>query len=289
METRNTESRRSSRALLALGLALMSLPASAGEKSAEPARETWPSAVQARYRLRYNGIDVGHLHVNSNAAAKTYALSGAGTVSVLFGAITWGGSSTVAGAIDGGTPAPATYAFEWHNNKKVGTIRMGYKHRVATEVAVVPPPGAGPDVVPLTPAHKVGALDPVSALMMLTKADDRPTCERRVGIFDGKQRYDIVLTPKRQMRLPATSGGGAAEIAEVCRVMYEPIAGHRTNGATKTHAGNRDVEVVMRRVPGAQMLIPYSVTVPTFWGTGSMVTERIDITTTTGGKMALTE
>jgi hypothetical protein len=70
--------------------------------------------------------------------------------------------------------------------------------------------------------------------------------------------------------------------------MYEPVAGHRDNAATKTYASNRDVEVVLRRVAGSGLLIPYSVTVPTFWGTGSMVTDRIEIVTQGAGRIALT-
>jgi len=275
-------------ALLAVGIALSPLPVSSGEKPGTP-EAAWPTAVHARYRLRYNGITVGHLEISSTAAAKTYSLSGSGAVSVLFGAITWSGSSRVSGTIDGGTPAPSAYAFDWHNNNKGGTIRMGFKDRIATQVAVTPPAGAPPDVVPLAPAHTVGVLDPVSAIMMLTKADSRAPCDRRVGIFDGKQRYEIVLTPKHETRLPPASGGGPATVAHVCRATYEPIAGHRANAATRTYAANRDVEVVMRPIPGTGMLIPHSVTIPTLWGTGSMVTERIDITTAGAGKIALTE
>lgn len=296
MDTSNVDSRRFARAravrryaLAALGVALLPLPANAGEKAGESPREAWPTAVNARYRLRYNGIDVGRLDITSKIAEKTYALSGSGAVSVLFGAITWSGSSTVSGSIGGGVPHPASYAFEWHNNKKGGTVRMGFKDRTASEVAVEPPPGSGPDFVPLTPAHRVGALDPVSAIMMLTKTDGRPPCDRRVGIFDGKQRYDIVMTYKRQSSIPSPTAGGSAESAIVCRAMYEPVAGHRANAATKTYAANRDVEVLLRRIPGSGMLIPYSVTVPTFWGTGSMVARRIDVTSATGGKVALTE
>jgi len=281
--------RRRSLALLSLALTLLPLSANSGEKAADKSREAWPTAVRAHYRLHFNGIEVGHLDINSSTSPNTYSLSGSGKVSVLFGVITWSGSSRVSGTIEGGAPVPKTYAFDWRNNRKGGKIRIGFKDRVATEVAVTPPPGANPDLVPLTPAHKVGALDPVSAIMMLTKADDRPPCDRRVGIFDGKQRYDIVLTYKGMIRLPPPSSGGPSVIAYVCRAMYEPIAGHRANAATKTYASNRDVEVVLRRIPGSEMLIPHSVTVPTFWGTGSMVTERIDIVTATAGEIALTK
>jgi hypothetical protein len=304
MNMRNIDSRRIARApnfgvamamglralrLLPLGLALLPLSASSGEKPAAKPGEAWPVTVQAHYRLRYNGLEVGRLDINSNTAANTYSLSGSGKVSVLFGAMTWSGSSTVSGAIKEGAPAPATYAFELRTNKKRSTINMGFKDNVAAEVDVKPATKIRADTVALTQAHKVGALDPVSAIMMLTKADSRPPCDRRAAIFDGKQRYDIVFTPKRQTRLPPASGSGPSEIAHVCRVMYEPVAGHRANADTATYAANRDVEVVLRRIPGSEMLIPYSVTIPTAWGTATMVTKRIDIVTATAGKAAFTD
>ncbi len=123
---------------------------------------------------------------------------------------------------------------------------------------------------------------------MLTKADDRPPCERRVPIFDGKQRYDVVLTPKRLTKLASVTKGAPAETAYVCRIMYQPIAGHRDNEDTKAYAANRDAEVVLRRIPGSDMLIPNSITIPSAWGTGSMVTDRIDVVTAAAGKIALT-
>lgn len=273
-------------ALLALGLALMPLPADAGEKHAE----MWPTSVQARYRLRYNGIDVGRLNVNSSTTAKAYSVSGSGKVSVLFGTFKWSGGSTVSGAIEDGAPVPASYAFDWHYNKgkKSVAISIGYKDRVAADVAVNPAPRTRPDTVPMTPAHRVGTYDPLSAIMMLTKADGRSPCDRRVPVFDGTQRYDIVFTPKRQVRLPSRSGNGAPEIAHVCRITYEPVAGHRDNADTKAYASNRDVEIEVRRIPGSELLIPYSVTIPTAWGNGTMVTDRIEITTATG-KVAFTD
>src|SRR5262245_31148676 len=173
----------------------------------------------------------------------------------------WSSSASFSVSIDGGAPSPACFAFEWRQNKKVGVTRVGFKDHVAAEIAIQPPGRVKPDMVPLKPVHKVGALDPMSAVLMLTKADGRPPCDRRVGIFDGKQRYDVVLTPKRLTRLQSPNGG--LETAHVCRVMYEPIAGHRDNEDTKTYAANRDVELVLRRIPGSEMLIPYSVTIPT--------------------------
>ncbi len=276
--------------LLSLALATLPPPVISAEKPADKLAEAWPFAVQARYRLRYNGIKVGRLTVSSSTTANTYSVSGSGKVSVLFGKFKWWGSSSVSGTIEGGDPAPTAYTFNWHQKrkKKDVAIRIGYKDRAASAVAVDPPPRARPDTVPLTPAHRRGAFDPLSAIMMLTKADNRPPCDRRVGIFDGTQRYDIVFTPKRLTRLPPLSGGGSPETAYICRITYEPVAGHRANADTKAYAANRDVEVVLRRIPGTKILILYSLTIPTAWGTGSMVTERIEIATAGAGKVAFT-
>jgi Protein of unknown function (DUF3108) len=275
---------RCRRAILMVTLASAVLPASAqsGEKT------SWPTAVQAHYSLRYNGFEVGRLDVNSDSTTKSYSLAASAKISALFGAFKWSGSSNVSGAIERGTPSPAAFAFDWHQNKKDGTTQIAFNSGVASQIAIKPPPRIKPDTTPLRPADKMGAFDPMSAILMLTKADGRPPCDRRVGIFDGKQRYDVVLTPKRTIRLKSATAGGPPETAFVCRIMYEPIAGHRDNADTKAYAENRDAEVVMRRIPGSEMLIPYSMTIPTTWGTGSMVTEKIEITTEASGRIALT-
>ncbi|MGE3711724.1 MAG: DUF3108 domain-containing protein [Hyphomicrobiaceae bacterium] len=272
-------------AFAACGLTFFPAPLSAADRTSD----SWPASVHARYRLRFNGINVGRLDISSKLAARTYSLSGSGQVSVLFGAIKWSGSANVSGAISSGVPAPEKYAFSWRNNRKSGRINMGFKHRTATKIAVIPTPEIHSDTVLLSPAHKMGALDPVSAILMLTKSDSRPPCDRRVGIFDGKQRYDIVFSYKRTIRMPRTSADTSDAQAYVCRATYEPIAGHRANADTRTYASNRDVEVMLRRIPRSAMLIPYSVTIPTFWGTGSMVAERIEIATESAGKVVLAQ
>jgi hypothetical protein len=134
----------------------------------------------------------------------------------------------------------------------------------------------------LLPVHKADAFDPLSAILMLTKADKRPPCKRRIGVFDGKQRYDIVLTPKRSKHLSSSARKGTRKHTYVCRVTYEPVAGHRDNAKTKSIAANRNAEIVMRRVPGTAMAFPYSFTVSTAWGTASMVTDRINVVTANG-------
>lgn len=249
----------------------------------------WAPTVHAVYTLRYNGIGVGKLDVTSQSNGRTYSVYGSGKVSAFFGLITWTGSSSVTGTIDHGMPVPASYALDWKKNSKGGRIALGYTGRKATSVTVTPPSDPHPDSVPLKPEHTTGALDPLSAVLMLTRTDTRAPCDRRAEIFDGKQRYDLEFSLKRHTRIPPPKAGGQSQIGFVCRAVYVPVAGHRDNDATRTYAANHETEVVMRPVPGTKFMIPYSVAVPSAWGTGSMTTDRIDVTTPQGIRVALTE
>jgi Protein of unknown function (DUF3108) len=253
------------------------------------AAEAWPATVEARYKLKFNGIDVGHIAFSSKTTAKTYALNSNGQVSVLFGAVKWIGTSNVSGAIEAAAPAPKAYAFDWKKNSKGGAIKIGYAGGKAASVSVDPPPSDSPEVIPVTDQHRTGALDPLSAIMALSRSDQGDPCNRRVAVFDGKQRFNIVLSAKRRTLIPAPKSGGASTIGFVCRAMYEPIAGHKANGASKSYAANPDAEVVFRQLPGSGLLIPQSVTIPTPWGTGSMVMETMTVTSASAGQVALSE
>jgi hypothetical protein len=268
-QMRNHPFRRWGCALLlsALGLSSLAAPAGAADKP------SWPASVQARYSLRFNGIEVGRMSIVSNTTAKTYSITGSGKVSVLFGAFEWSASSAVSGVIEKNDPAPTVFAADWQQNKKGGAVKIGYQGRIASDVTIKPAQRIKPDTVPLKPADKLGTVDPMSALLMLTKADGRPPCDRRVPIFDGNQRYDIVLTPK------SPRGGASRENVVTCRIRYAPIAGHRNNEDTRSYAANGEAEIVLARVKGSDMMVPYAVTIPTQWGTGSMVAEKIEVDT----------
>lgn len=276
-------------ALLAGALAFLPALAAAEGPSKLAGASPETAAVEAHYALSYNGIKVGHLEVSSDVDGKTYRISGTGSVSLLFGALRWWGASNASGQLEKGEPRPQAYGVEWHANKKTTTVKMGYRSNVASDIAADPPAKVKHDTVPLLPIHKVGALDPFSAMIHLTKADDAGPCERRVPIFDGWQRFDLVMSFKRTTKLPAEVKGGPPVTGYVCRIVYRPIAGHRDNEDTKAYIANNDAEVTLRPIAGTRVLVPQSVTIPTIWGTGAMTMTRIEVTSPTVGKIALVE
>jgi hypothetical protein len=263
---------------------------SAGPSSAL-ARDAWPTAVTAKYRLKFQGIEVGKMDFSSKTSAAGYEISGGSKLSVLMGAFKVQTSGSASGAIAGGgptaTPAPKSYAFDWRGGKKTGAIKMGFADGVAKQIAVEPPVDDHPERVPLTDKHKAGVVDPITAIMTLTAADGKP-CEKKAAVFDGKHRFDITLAFKKQVAIPSKTGGGAPVQGVVCRVTYKPIAGHKQKAETAHFATNRDMEVWLRPLPGTSMMVPHAIYIPTGWGTASMVIERLDATTG-ATKVALTE
>ena len=274
---------------------LVLLVSSLGSAFAEtPAKPTGGSSdavtVEAHYALSYNGIKVGHVDVVSNVDGNAYKITGSASVSVLFGALKWSGSSGASGLIEKGEPVPASYNAEWHANKKATAVRIGFKDKVARDVAAEPPAKLKHDTVPVLPVHKVDALDPFSAMLRVTKTSNvGGPCDRQVPIFDGWQRFDIIMTMKRSAKLPADVKGGPPVSGYVCRIVYRPIAGHRDNADTKAYAANTDSEVVLRPIAGTRVLIPHSVTIPTAWGTGAMTMTHVEISGPSIGKIALSE
>jgi hypothetical protein len=56
-----------------------------------------------------------------------------------------------------------------------------------------------------------------------------------------------------------------------------PISGHKPGEGTD-RVINGQIEVVLRPVPKAHILIPYRVTVPTIVGSAVLTSEKVDIT-----------
>lgn len=256
------------------------------------ASDTWPEAVNARYKLKFQGIEVGKLDFHSQTSPQGYTINGGAQLSVLLGLFKIKTAGNATGAIAGGgaaaAPQPKTYAFDWQGGKKHGAIKLGFEGGAAKHISVDPPPSPSPETIPLLDKHKANVVDPISAIMVLTRNDGKP-CDKRVPVFDGKHRFDVVFSFKRQQPIKPAGGSKVAsgEVGIVCAVTYVPIAGHKQKAETEAFAKNRDMEVLLRRLPGSDMMVPHTVTIPTAWGTATMVSDRIDVTSSKAGQIAL--
>lgn len=244
------------------------------------AAEPWPSRVEATYRITFNGFDIGKFDFAADVSGSSYTVNGDARISALLGAFKWQGQTRSAGQLAGLAPRPAGYMFDFNGNGRMGSIKLGFERGGVKSITSLPPKPPAPDTVPLQPQHLAGVLDPLSAVLALSRTTTGNPCGRSIPVFDGKQRFDLQLTFVRQQAVAETRPSGQPGVAFVCRVRYVPIAGHGVdNSATRQLASSSEIEIALRPVPSAGLFVPYSISIPTGAGTAMLISERVNIVT----------
>ena len=131
----------------------------------------------------------------------------------------------------------------------------------------------GPDRVSLAQSHAQGVTDPLTALLLPNVGSDaaaaKESCSRTLPVFDGRRRYDLVLSFKRMDEIQDKKQDRKQDgRVVVCNVVLRPIAGHRANSMiTKYVAERRDIEISFAAITGTRLLAPLRFLLPTLLGT----------------------
>lgn len=252
------------------------------------ANSAWAPKVAAVYKLRMAGIELATFNFGSSVTGDIYALSGHGKMTWGFGLFKYTGNFTGSGRISGNNVLPASYAYDWQVNSKKGSVRIGYAGGAARNVEITPPHQPGPDVVPLKPEHLKGVFDPLTSLTVLSRMADGDPCQRRIAVFEGKQRFDVIFSPLRQEKVTEPKPSGQPVTAHVCCVKYTPVAGHKMNRETQAAVRAEGIEVSFRPVPSAGLLVPYRIVLPTPLGNAILTAQTVEITAAGNQVIALT-
>lgn len=286
---------RLTRTLLTTAALVAALPALAAEPpAAAPAKpkQNVPARVHATYHITWNGLDLGDFVWDSQIKDGEYKAVTSANISALFGAYTWVGTTRSAGAFLTGAPLPLTYKFQFKSTDKSGRLDMTFADGKVLTTKEVPADKGSSERIPIKPAHLESVVDPLSAILAMTSpgvgtiAKVNP-CNRRFGVFDGRQRFDLVMSPKGKTQLDGTSG---AKWAYVCRIKYVPIAGHKWTTEVKYMAGTDDIEIWLAPVTFANAFVPVNVVIPTWAGSAQITSTKVQIEMPGGnGRMALTK
>jgi len=249
------------------------------------AADNWPSSMRVHYAVEINGFDVGSFEYESQAEQQSYSLTGNARLSVLLGAFTWEGQTRSSGTI-AGEVKPASYSFDFKSSLKTGSTSFAFADDAVTSITQQPPPIAIAEAIPLREDHLKGVFDPLTALMVLSRGSANP-CQRRIPIFDGRERFDLVFSYKGEVRVSELTASGQPGIALLCKVRYLPIAGHKVDADTQFMAANEGIEVALRPIPAANLFVPYAITIPTRVGIASLQSKRVDIVTPGKPQIAL--
>ena len=230
-----------------------------------------PAQVTALYRVNFGLLgEIGYFRFNSTVNGEAYALAAEAKIDTAV--FDYFGAMSSMGSVLSAVTKPGGYQFRYKQKailgkKKRRSLDMAFDGSGVKDVTFVPPDPPSKKAIPVTKDQLKHVLDPLSGVMALSLGNIAKPCEQKLPIFDGKQRFDLVFSP--------TGRSDGAD--HVCRVRLVPISGHKEGeGAGSVIAG--DIEVVMRPVPKANILIPYRVTVPTIIGAAVLASDRIEIT-----------
>lgn len=259
------------------GVAALALTALAGAP-ATAAETAWPKSVSTTYRLYFNGFEVGAFAFRSEAKGKTYKAESKANVSALFGAFKWNGNISASGKLAATGPQPSSYAMNFRTKSKEGRVRLGFDKAGVKSVTVEPKKDwVSPEIVPIKDEHKKSVFDPMSAILSMTHEGGGDPCAKTVPIFDGKVRFNLIMSYKGKQKLEEKTPSGQPKDLVVCKVKYQPIAGHKPKDFVNPWVDYDGIEIALRPVPSANVFIPYNITIPTSLGAAVMSADRVDI------------
>ncbi|MEM6615158.1 MAG: DUF3108 domain-containing protein [Pseudomonadota bacterium] len=250
-----------------------------------PAANADQTTVKAKYRINLLGLNVGTLRMTTAIDGTTYTIDGSGNISglpQLF--IEFKGKTSSRGTFRDNAPRPARHSIGYNTVKKDYSTEMSWRGGSVTGLDLVPPYKVKRSRVPIEAAHKVGVIDPVSAVLAPVTSgafDGAAACNRSLPIFDGRERFNVDLSFKRIGKVKGETDKDYSGAVVVCGAKYSPIAGHRREGDDWIKALKRTekIEIWLAPLHDAKTFVLYRARIPTPWGPAVIYPRRFRIAT----------
>jgi Protein of unknown function (DUF3108) len=241
------------------------------------------SRIVAVYRVALAGFNLGDFRLTTTFSGPSYEMRGEARFSILEGLLyDWRGTTASKGRVTSSGPEPAMYALSYVGGSKSEQLRMTFGGGAVTDISIIPNKRPNPRTIPVTREQLEGVLDPMTAAFLYAHSDnpngDLKVCNQTIPVFDGKQRFDLVLTPKMAARVQKEAPTGYSGPAAVCRVKFIPIAGYQLdNPGIKLMAETDEIEVWLVPLRGTAMYVPYRIVLPTPVGYGTATSTSFEV------------
>ena len=242
---------------------------------AEDARRD-ATRITANYGVYWAGLHFGDIRLDIIVRSSDYEMKGDGQSSALGGLIyKWSGDTTSAGKLSKSGPQPSQYTLDYSGGDKHGDVRISFSGGAVSDVSTSPKKRPNPKKIPVTKEQLRGVLDPMTGAFLRARPNlsnaDLEVCDETIPVFDGKLRFDIVLVPKERRRIERKAPNGYSGPAAVCGVKFVPISGFRPGdrGINFMSSHEDEIEVWLVPLPNTVLYLPYRISVPTAFGSGS--------------------
>ncbi len=237
--------------------------------------------LKAHYGITMTRVTIGEMAWQADIGEALYSTLASGRASGVLSVLVNGEGKVVArGAIADGRLKPLSYTSTTTDDDGTIKLQMTFADGVATET-ITPQPPARADRVPVTDADRQGVADPLSAVLIPTKlgggALASSDCNRVLKIFDGRRRYNLLLSYSRMDKVAIKNSYTGPVL--VCGVILVPIAGYRADSLlVKYVAGWHGMELWFAPVAGTAIMAPVRVLMPTLIGTLKIDADQFEAT-----------
>ena len=189
-------------------------------------------------------------------------LESAGIIGWLF---EWRLDAMSAGELREATIVPQHHRFANSWRGKVRSVEIAYQAGVPAEVRAEPPYSKRPELA-VAADLLPGAVDPMSAVTAIVLANaGGPLCRPTTAVYDGRRRYDALLTPLGSKTLKASNFAAFAGEADGCQMNFLRIAGFKLDDERMK---NMSVDIWLADVGTGAGRVPVRLEIHTPWGTG---------------------
>lgn len=233
--------------------------------------------LDADYAVTLLGIPIAHISWTVAIQDSQFSAAANGATSGLLRAFSAGsGTATADGSVAAIQPKPANFTLTIVNNKGSDGEKIVFSGGHAKEY-LDHPQTTSPSWIPLTDAHRVGVVDPMTALLFHVPGNGNlvvpEACQRKIAVFDGHMRYNLQLAFKRLDKVRANTGYQGPVV--VCSVSFSPVAGYEPGRYTLRYvAAQHDIEIWLAPLAGTRLLVPFRAYTPTPLGPGVLQATR---------------
>jgi hypothetical protein len=259
--------------IIGVSLFLFSIVASTGLDSANA-----QGKLDAYYTATLLGLPIGHISWAVDLKESRFSSVATGSIAGflrLF--LDAQGSVGAEGRLSGGKPVPSKFQLKLLAGKWSDDVGIVFTGNRAKETVLPSSAAPSADYVPIKDGDRVGASDPMTALLVYVGGNGPTTvpqaCERTVAIFDGHTRYNLRLAFERLSTVRATEGYQGEVV--VCSAKFLPVAGYDPKHFLVTYlAAQHETEIWLAPVGGSRLLVPYRVSISTPMGVGVLEARR---------------
>lgn len=178
------------------------------------------------YRVDFGNLRVIEAEVRFDVKSDRYEITGSGmALGPLAWYSEWRGETRTVGRIDGDRLLPTLHQNNgsWRGESRSAMLK--YLGLEDISVSTVPPPDpvqvttVPPDTIP-------GTVDPLSAILqLLSQVAETGSCQGQAEIFDGRRRYDLLVSDRGMATLPADRPWDFRGLGRLCALKSERIGG----------------------------------------------------------------